>query len=108
MARRLQMDAAEAATGLRPPEGAVRFCAHALDAGCTCRKPAPGPLLEAMAFYGVGAGETLFVGDAETDREAARLAGIAFLDVRDLLAKAQRGLAPSAMWEPGSSSNQKT
>lgn len=106
MARRLLMDAAEAATGHRPPPGAVRFCAHAMDAGCGCRKPAPGLLLEAMAFYGLGPGETLFVGDAEVDREAARRAGVAFLDVRDLLA--QRGLAPSAMSEPWSSSHQKT
>ena len=106
MARRLLMDAAEAATGIRPPEGAVRFCAHAMDAGCACRKPAPGLLLEAMAFHGVSPGATLFVGDAEVDREAARQAGVAFLDVRDLLA--QRRLAPSAMSEPWSSSHQKT
>jgi D-glycero-D-manno-heptose 1,7-bisphosphate phosphatase len=106
MARRLLMDAAEAATGHRPPEGAVRFCTHAMDAGCGCRKPEPGLLHEAMAHYGVPPGATLFVGDAEVDREAARRAGVAFLDVRDLLA--QRGLAPSAMSSPGSSSHQKT
>ena len=106
MARRLLMDAAEAATGHRPPPGAVRFCAHAMDAGCGCRKPAPGLLHEAMAFYGRGARETLFVGNAESDREAARRAGVAYLDVSDLLA--QSGLAPSAMSSPASSSHQKT
>jgi D-glycero-D-manno-heptose 1,7-bisphosphate phosphatase len=106
MARRLLMDAAEAATGHRPPEGAVHFCVHAMDAGCACRKPAPGLLQEAMAFHGVDPGATLFVGDAEVDREAARRAGVAFLDVRDLLAQSR--LAPSAMSSPGSSSHQKT
>ena len=106
MARRLLMDAAEAATGYRPPPGAVRFCAHAMDAGCVCRKPARGLLHEAMAFYGTGPDASLFVGDAEVDREAARQAGVAFLDVRDLLA--QRRLAPSAMSAPASSSHQKT
>jgi D-glycero-D-manno-heptose 1,7-bisphosphate phosphatase len=106
MARRLLMDAAEAATGHRPPPGAVRFCAHAMDAGCGCRKPEPGLLFEAMAFHGAGLHETLSVGDAAVDGEAARRAGVAFLDVRDLLA--QRRLAPSAMSSPASSSHQKT
>ena len=105
MARRLLLDAAEAATGHRPSPGAVRFCAHAMDGGCGCRKPEPGLLLEAMAFHGIGPDATLFVGDAEVDREAARRAGVAFLDVRDVLA--QRGLAPSAMASPASS-HQKT
>lgn len=106
MARRLLMDAAEAATGHRPEPGAVRFCAHAMDAGCACRKPAPGLLLEAMAHHGTGPGETLFVGDAETDREAARRAGVAFLHVADLLA--QSGEAPSSVAPAAPSSNQKT
>ncbi|TNC48745.1 HAD-IIIA family hydrolase [Rubellimicrobium rubrum] len=86
MARRLLQDAAEAATGHRPPDGAVRFCAHAMDAGCGCRKPAPGLLHEAMAFHEIGPEATLFVGDAEVDREAARRADIPFLHVADLLA----------------------
>lgn len=107
MARRLLLDAAEAATGHRPPEGAARFCPHAMDAGCGCRKPAPGLLREAMAFWGVGPGATLFVGDAAGDREAARRAGVAFLHVRDLLA--QSGVSRStASIASGSSSHQKT
>jgi D-glycero-D-manno-heptose 1,7-bisphosphate phosphatase len=93
MARRLLLDAAEAATGHRPPEGAARFCAHAMDAGCACRKPAPGLLLEAMAHYDLGPGETLFIGDAEVDRLAAAAAGVAFLDVADLL-RGGSGSAP--------------
>ena len=107
MARRLLMDAAAAATGSRPPPGAVRFCAHAMDAGCGCRKPEPGLLHEAMAFYRVPPGATLFVGDAELDREAARRAGVAFLHVDELLA--QRGLARStSAMASGSSSYQST
>jgi D-glycero-D-manno-heptose 1,7-bisphosphate phosphatase len=88
MAQRLLMDAAEAATGHRPEEGAARFCPHAMDAGCACRKPAPGLLLEVMAHFRIGPGQTLFVGDAEIDREAAARAGVAFLHVADLLAQA--------------------
>lgn len=120
MARRLLMDAAEAATGHRPPEGAVRFCAHAMDAGCGCRKPEPGLLFEAMAHHGATPGETLFVGDAATDREAARRAGLAFLHVSELLARSGRapsraarpddqgGLAPSSGAASGPSSDQST
>ncbi len=93
MARRLLGDAAEAATGHRPADGALRFCAHAMDAGCACRKPAPGLLIEAMAFHGVGPEATLFVGDAEVDREAAARAGVAFLHVDELL-RAGGGSAP--------------
>jgi D-glycero-D-manno-heptose 1,7-bisphosphate phosphatase len=106
MARRLLMDAAEAATGHRPPAGAVRFCAHAMDAGCACRKPEPGLLYEAMGHYGLGPAETLFVGDAEVDREAARRAGLPFLHVADLLA--QTRLAPSAMASSAPPSKERT
>lgn len=87
MALRLLQDAAEAATGVRPPSGAVRFCAHAMDAGCGCRKPAPGMLRDLMARFGVGGDETLFVGDHAVDREAARRARVGFLHVDDLLAR---------------------
>nr|WP_280922907.1 HAD-IIIA family hydrolase [Rubellimicrobium aerolatum] len=107
MAQRLLMDAAEAVTGHRPPPGAVRFCAHAMDAGCACRKPAPGLLREAMDFHGVGPAATLFVGDAEVDRKAARRAGVAFLHVADLLARAQSTMPPSRGSE-SPSVNQKT
>lgn len=39
------------------------------------RKPAPGMLLEAMARFGVPAGETPMIGDALRDLEAAAAAG---------------------------------
>jgi histidinol-phosphate phosphatase family protein len=56
----------------------VRICPHAIEANCACRKPAPGLLLSLMKECAVTAAETLFVGDASTDREAARRAGVAF------------------------------
>ena len=43
-----------------------------------CRKPNPGMLLEAMADAGADAGETIFVGDMDSDREAAENAGVRF------------------------------
>jgi len=56
----------------------ICLCTHALEAHCACRKPAPGLLLSLMQACGVRPAETLFVGDAECDREAARRAGVAF------------------------------
>ena len=43
-----------------------------------CRKPRPGMLLEAMKDAGVSPGETIFVGDYETDEQAAENAGVRF------------------------------
>lgn len=42
------------------------------------RKPHPGPLEEALRRLEVPADETLFVGDSDSDRTAARRAGIDF------------------------------
>ena len=54
------------------------MCVHALEEGCTCRKPAPGMLHRILERTGVPAARALFVGDLETDREAARRAGMPF------------------------------
>lgn len=60
-------------------EAVIRFCPHALETVCHCRKPQPGMLLEIMQACELAPAQTLFVGDAETDREAARRAGISFV-----------------------------
>ncbi len=39
------------------------------------RKPNPGLLIEAMHYCGVSAQETLFIGDMESDEQAAQTAG---------------------------------
>jgi D-glycero-D-manno-heptose 1,7-bisphosphate phosphatase len=61
---------------------AVLFCPHAPDDGCACRKPAPGLILEALARSGFEASQTLVVGDAERDLEAAARAGVKAVLVR--------------------------
>jgi D-glycero-D-manno-heptose 1,7-bisphosphate phosphatase len=53
----------------------ILVCPHAPDAGCACRKPLPGLLLEAAAKHGFELGRTLMAGDKERDVEAARAAG---------------------------------
>lgn len=53
----------------------LRYCPHAPEAGCDCRKPRPGMLEAAMEALGVAAADTLFVGDAVRDMQAAIAAG---------------------------------
>lgn len=61
---------------------AIFCCPHAPDAGCECRKPAPGLLLAAMRTSGIEAAATLVVGDDARDVAAARAAGVAAALVR--------------------------
>ncbi|HWM10064.1 MAG TPA: HAD-IIIA family hydrolase [Solirubrobacteraceae bacterium] len=57
------------------PLGPVEWCPHAPDAGCACRKPAPGLVLRAAAGLGVDPRRCAVVGDIGADVEAARAAG---------------------------------
>lgn len=71
-------DVIEKALGCVPPRTWIEVCPCPHNSGCECRKPQPGMLLRIMAEAGVAPEETLFVGDLETDREAARRAGVSF------------------------------
>ena len=56
---------------------AVFFCPHTPEAGCDCRKPLPGLMLQIAARYGLEAelGNVPMVCDTERDLEAAQAAG---------------------------------
>ncbi|MCB0061173.1 MAG: HAD family hydrolase [Caldilineaceae bacterium] len=51
------------------------LCPHHPDAGCSCRKPQPGLLYQAAAQFALTIEQSVFVGDAITDYQAARAAG---------------------------------
>jgi D-glycero-D-manno-heptose 1,7-bisphosphate phosphatase len=51
------------------------FCPHAAEAGCQCRKPQPGMLIEAGRRFNVALDEVYMVGDALRDLQAAAAAG---------------------------------
>jgi len=53
----------------------VKVCMHAQDAGCSCRKPRPGMLLEAAVELGIALGRSYMVGDRWSDVEAGRAVG---------------------------------
>jgi D-glycero-D-manno-heptose 1,7-bisphosphate phosphatase len=61
---------------------ALLVCPHAPDAGCSCRKPAPGLIEDAVARSGIPPADTLVVGDAHRDLEAAARAGVSAVLVR--------------------------
>jgi D-glycero-D-manno-heptose 1,7-bisphosphate phosphatase len=54
---------------------AVFFCPHAQDAGCACRKPKPGMLLEIAARFNVALADVPAIGDSLRDLQAASAAG---------------------------------
>ena len=57
------------------PLGPVFVCTHAPDAGCGCRKPAPGLIEAAAAALGVRPQDCVVIGDIGSDIAAARAAG---------------------------------
>jgi histidinol-phosphate phosphatase family protein len=89
-ARRLLQDLARAVTGRELAEEAIQLCPHTAEAHCNCRKPEAGMLERIMRHYGVGPDRTLFVGDAETDRQAAANAGVGFLSASEFFKQAGR------------------
>ncbi len=54
---------------------AVFFCPHAQDAGCACRKPKPGMLLEIGERFKIGLADVAVIGDSLRDLQAASAAG---------------------------------
>jgi histidinol-phosphate phosphatase family protein len=65
-------DRAEALLG---PLGPVLVCTHGPDAGCDCRKPAPGLIIAAACALGVSTRDCVVLGDIGADVEAAHAAG---------------------------------
>lgn len=53
----------------------VYHCPHDWDAGCACRKPAPGMLVQAQRDHHLDLTRTFFIGDDVRDAQAAEAAG---------------------------------
>jgi D-glycero-D-manno-heptose 1,7-bisphosphate phosphatase len=53
----------------------VRYCPHAPEDACACRKPAAGLLLDSARELGLDLGRSFMVGDKPADVEAGRAAG---------------------------------
>jgi len=46
--------------------------------GCECRKPKPGMILQLASQLGFALGDVIFIGDMDSDKEAAQAAGVEF------------------------------
>ncbi len=64
-------------------EACLRFCPHAPHDDCPCRKPSPLMLLDIVRAYHMALKDVLYVGDLDTDRQAAERAGIAYCHAAD-------------------------
>jgi D-glycero-D-manno-heptose 1,7-bisphosphate phosphatase len=51
------------------------FCPHLPEDGCSCRKPAPGMIVDACRRLGVRTAEAAYIGDIGSDLAAAEAAG---------------------------------
>jgi histidinol-phosphate phosphatase family protein len=54
---------------------AVYYCPHDMEPSCSCRKPAPGMLLDAARSRGIELPASWMIGDSDIDVEAGRNAG---------------------------------
>lgn len=54
----------------------VRYCPHAPDEGCRCRKPLPGLLLDSALALEIDLGGSVMIGDTHADVGAGRAAGV--------------------------------
>lgn len=79
LAAAMLRDTVIAATDRAVREPFVALCPHALDARCGCRKPEPGMLIDLMLRAKARPSATVFVGNAECDRQAAARAGVLFV-----------------------------
>jgi D-glycero-D-manno-heptose 1,7-bisphosphate phosphatase len=61
---------------------ATYFCPHLPSQHCSCRKPAPGMILEATREYQIDLSRSFLVGDKEIDVECARNAGVRSIRVK--------------------------
>lgn len=53
----------------------ARYCIHAPEENCTCRKPSPGSIIELAEMHCIALDQSWMVGDSESDVEAGRRAG---------------------------------
>jgi D-glycero-D-manno-heptose 1,7-bisphosphate phosphatase len=53
----------------------IFFCPHLPDAGCDCRKPRPGLIIQAQRKYNIDLTQALMIGDSAKDIACARNAG---------------------------------
>jgi rfaE bifunctional protein nucleotidyltransferase chain/domain len=59
----------------------IYHCPHLPNAGCACRKPAPGMILQAARDHDLDLSASAMIGDRASDAAAARAAGVGRVDL---------------------------
>jgi D-glycero-D-manno-heptose 1,7-bisphosphate phosphatase len=67
------------------------FCPHGPDDGCSCRKPAPGMILEAADKLDIDLSKSWIIGDKSSDIEAGMTSGVKTILVKSGYAGAEPG-----------------
>jgi len=62
---------------------AVYYCPHEIEAGCACRKPAPGLLLSAARDCDIDLARSWMIGDSEIDAASGKAAGCSTIRLMD-------------------------
>ncbi|RZU99517.1 D-glycero-beta-D-manno-heptose 1,7-bisphosphate 7-phosphatase [Spiribacter vilamensis] len=65
-----------AVAGIGGALAGIFFCPHGPEAGCGCRKPAPGLINEALRQLGCQPADAIMIGDSRRDIDAALRAGV--------------------------------
>ncbi len=77
---------------------AIYLCPHAPDDNCDCRKPKPGLLLQAAEDLSIDLAKSIIIGDAFSDLQAGKAAGIQRL----VLVRTGRGATQELLKPPAS------
>ena len=67
-----------------PKHSRIYTCWHDESDGCSCRKPRPGLLRQALADFNTEPSQAVMVGDTWRDERAAEAAGVRFLSIKHL------------------------
>jgi D-glycero-D-manno-heptose 1,7-bisphosphate phosphatase len=70
------LDAMHTKLKSRVPVDDILVCSHTQQANCSCRKPKPGLIMEAMQRWGIDAAGSYIVGDRGSDVVAGASAGL--------------------------------
>lgn len=62
----------------------IYFCPHHWDDKCSCRKPEPGMFFQAQKDHSLDLSRLVFIGDSDSDAQAANNAGVNFIRVNDI------------------------
>ncbi|MBN1886776.1 MAG: D-glycero-beta-D-manno-heptose 1,7-bisphosphate 7-phosphatase [Thermoflexales bacterium] len=79
---------------------AIYYCPHHPDAGCACRKPQPGMLVQAAREHGLDLGRSFVAGDKLSDLAAGRRVGCQTVLVLTGYGRREQAALEDSGWQP--------